>query len=189
MGIFVNPNNGAFQVALNSEIYVDKTSLLSYTNKVLGTKEGFICNSRPRRFGKSTTADMLAPYYSCGCDSEKMFEGLEIRQSSDFYVHLNKYQVIRIDVQWCRSNAKSAAATVSSIEENIIRELKEAYPEVTLPESLPEALAALNKAAGQKFIIIIDEWDCLIRDEAENQKVQEEYSKALRLPNLFILPI
>ena len=132
---------------------------------------------------------MLAPYYSCGCDSEKMFEGLEIRQSSDFYVHLNKYQVIRIDVQWCRSNAKSAAATVSYIEENIIRELKEAYPEVTLPESLPEALAALNKAAGQKFIIIIDEWDCLIRDEAENQKVQEEYSKALRLPNLFILPI
>ena len=68
MGIFVNPNNNAFQVALNSEIYVDKTQLLSYTNKVLGTKEGFICNSRPRRFGKSTTADMLTAYYSCGCN-------------------------------------------------------------------------------------------------------------------------
>ena len=59
MGIFVNPNNGAFQVALNSEIYVDKTSLLSYTNKVLGTKEGFICNSRPRRFTVATDACAL----------------------------------------------------------------------------------------------------------------------------------
>ena len=51
MGRFVNPDNSAFQVALNSEIYVDKTGLLSYTNKVLDTMQGYICNSRPRRFG------------------------------------------------------------------------------------------------------------------------------------------
>ena len=175
MGIFVNPNNSAFQVALNSEIYVDKTQLLSYTNKVLGTKEGFICNSRPRRFGKSTTADMLAAYYSRGCDSEKMFEGLEISRDSDFYTHLNRYEVIRIDVQWCRTSAKSAAATVTYIEENIIRELQEIYQKVPLPDSLPDSLAAVNKVTGQKFIIIIDEWDCLIRDEAENTELLEEY--------------
>ena len=51
MGRFVNPNNSAFRVALNSEIYVDKTGLLNETNRVLGTKQGYICNSRPRRFG------------------------------------------------------------------------------------------------------------------------------------------
>lgn len=176
MGIFVNPNNSAFQVVLNSEIYVDKTQLLSYTNKVLGTKEGFICNSRPRRFGKSTTADMLAAYYSRGCDSEKMFEGLEISRDSDFYTHLNRYEVIRIDVQWCRTSAKSAAATVTYIEKNIIRELQEIYQKVPLPDSL----AAVNKVTGQKFIIIIDEWDCLIRDEAENTELLEEYITLLR---------
>ena len=59
MGMFVNPGNDAFQVALNSEIYVDKTGLLEYTNRVIDTKQAFICNSRPRRFGKSITADML----------------------------------------------------------------------------------------------------------------------------------
>lgn len=58
MGRFVNPDNSAFQTAVNSEIYVDKTGLLSYTNKVLNTKQAFICNSRPRRFGKSTIADI-----------------------------------------------------------------------------------------------------------------------------------
>ena len=49
MGRFVNPNNSAFQVALNSQIYVDKTGMIAYINRVLGTMEGYICNSRPRR--------------------------------------------------------------------------------------------------------------------------------------------
>ena len=82
MGMFVNPDNSAFQVALNSEIYVDKTGLIKYTNKVLNKLQGYICNSCPRRFGKSVTANMLTAYYSRGCDSEKMFEGLEISKST-----------------------------------------------------------------------------------------------------------
>jgi hypothetical protein len=59
MGRFLNPDYSAFETALNSEIYIDKTGLLAYTNKVINTKQAFICNSRPRRFGKSVTADML----------------------------------------------------------------------------------------------------------------------------------
>ena len=70
MGRFVNPGNGAFQDVLNSRIYVDKTGLLEYINSVIDTTEKFICNSRPRRFGKSITADMLTAYYSKGCNSE-----------------------------------------------------------------------------------------------------------------------
>lgn len=71
MGRFVNLNNSVFQVTLNSQIYVDKTGMIAYINRVLGTMEGYICNSRPRRFGKSYTANMLAAYYSKGCDSKK----------------------------------------------------------------------------------------------------------------------
>lgn len=84
MGTFVNPGNGAFQVALNSEIYVDKTDLLKFTNKVMNTLQGYICNSRPRRFGKSITANMLTAYYSCGCDSKEMFTDLAISKDPDF---------------------------------------------------------------------------------------------------------
>ena len=96
----MNPGNGAFQVALNSKIYVDKTGLLDYTNSVLGTTDAYICNSRPRRFGKSYAANMLAAYYSKGCDSEKMFSELDIAKTENFALHLNKYDVIHIDVQW-----------------------------------------------------------------------------------------
>ena len=71
MGMFVNPDNLAFQAALNARIYVDKSGILNYTNSVLGSTDAFICNSRPRRFGKSVTANMLTAYYSKGCDSEE----------------------------------------------------------------------------------------------------------------------
>ena len=66
MSLFVNPDNSAFQAALNASIYVDKTELIQYTNSILESTEAFICNSRPRRFGKSITADMLTAYYSKG---------------------------------------------------------------------------------------------------------------------------
>ena len=82
MGRFVNPDNSAFQVALNSRIYVDKTGLIEYTNSVLDTTNAYICNSRPRRFGKSYAANMLAAYYSKGADSEQMFSGLQISRAA-----------------------------------------------------------------------------------------------------------
>lgn len=52
MGMFVNPDNSAFQAALNARIYIDKSGLINYTNSVLASSDAFICNSRPRRFGK-----------------------------------------------------------------------------------------------------------------------------------------
>ena len=79
MGRFVNPDSSAFQVALNSRIYVDKTGLIEYTNSVLDTTNAYICNSRPRRFGKSYAANMLAAYYSKGTDSEQMLLGSEVK--------------------------------------------------------------------------------------------------------------
>ena len=170
MGRYVNPDNSAFQVALNSKFYMDITGLLEYTNSVLDTPEAYICNSRPRRFGKSYTANMLAAYYSKGCDSEKMFDGLTIGKSSDFKKHLNKYDVIHIDVQWFLSSCADIKSTISYITQSVFEELKEYYPEVLPNEvlTLADALSRSRNSTGQKFIEIIDEWDILIRDEATN---------------------
>lgn len=179
MGRFVNPDNSAFQVALNSPIYVDKTGLLEYTNSVLNTTEAYICNSRPRRFGKSYAANMLAAYYSKGCNSEEMFSGLDISRESNFKTHLNKYDVIHLDIQWFLANCDNV---VVFITKSVQAELREIYPGV-LPEeeiSLSESLSRIKNIVGQKFIIIIDGRDVLIRDEAANKKVQEKYINFLR---------
>ena len=67
-------------MSLNSEIFVDKSELLDVTNRYVNTQQRFMCVSRPRRFGKSMAADMLAAYYDCGDDTEELFEGLSISQ-------------------------------------------------------------------------------------------------------------
>ena len=158
MGKFVNPDNQAFQVALNSEIYIDKTGLIAYTNRMMDTNQALICNSRPRRFGKSITANMLTAYYSCGCDSEKMFEGMQISKFDSFKEHLNKYDVIRLDIQWFITPSKSIDTVVQRIEESVVKELKEYYPEELQNQniSLAEGLSNINKVTGKKFVVIID---------------------------------
>ena len=182
MGRFVNPDNSAFQVALNSEIYIDKSGMIEEINKVLDTMQGYICHSRPRRFGKSITANMLAAYYSKGCKSEKMFSELEISKKDDFKMHLNKYNVIHIDIQWFLSNVKDIFEIVEYISQSIIEELRQIYPEhiSTDENALSEALSKIKEATGQKFIIIIDEWDALIRDEDADRDIQEKYINFLR---------
>ena len=99
MGIYYNPGNSAFQDALNSEIYVDKSGLLEFTNRIIDTKQKLLCVSRPRRFGKSMAAEMLMAYYSRGCDSGAMFQGLKIASSPSFHKHLNQYDVLYLDIQ------------------------------------------------------------------------------------------
>ena len=177
MGRFVNPDNSAFQVALNSKIYVDKTGLIKYTNSVLDTSDAYICNSRPRRFGKSYAANMLTAYYSKGADSSKMFSSLEISKDPDFNTHLNKYDVIHIDIQWFLANCERTDDVVSFITESVLDELRKIYNDAFIPDtsSLSDGLSRVKEKTGQKFIIIIDEWDVLIRDESINKKVQDEY--------------
>ena len=182
MGLFVNPDQSAFQSALNAQIYVDKSGLIEYTNSVLESTDAFICNSRPRRFGKSITADMLTAYYSRGCDSRDMFSSLKISQTPDWEKHLNKYDVIHFDVQWCMEPSGGPEKLVDFIIQNTLQELRILYPD-ELPESitsLPEALSLINAATQKRFVIIIDEWDVLIRDAATNGKVQEAYINFLR---------
>ena len=182
MGRFVNPDNSAFQAALNSRIYVDKTGLIACMNNILDSTDAYICNSRPRRFGKSYAANMLAAYYSKGASSEEMFSGLDIGKTPDFKRHLNKYDVIHIDIQWFLTNCEDKDKVVGYITKIVLDELKDVYSDVLPSEelSLPDALSRIRNRTGRKFVIIIDEWDVLIRDEAANKKVQDDYIRFLR---------
>lgn len=182
MGRFLNPDNSAFQTTLNSEIYVDKTGLIDYTNKVINTMQAFICNSRPRRFGKSITANMLTAYYSKGCNSQVMFGGLKISSMDSFEKYLNKFDVIHFDVQWFIEPGNDIENIISAMQNAVIKELREAYPAIIDNQvaGLPDAMSLITEKTGNKFIVIIDEWDVLIRDEAMNQNVQDEYIGFLR---------
>lgn len=194
MGRFLNPDNTAFKEIAKTKTYVDKTSLIELTNSFINTPKKFICSSRPRRFGKSVTAEMLTTYYSKEYDSHKYFADFEITKSLTYETHINKYDVIYFDVQGCINNAEEPAQTVEFISENILAELKEKYQSL-IPKKVSkvsEALININDKTNNKFIIIIDEWDALFRELPESKKIHEKYIDFLRSlfkgaePNRFV---
>lgn len=189
MGIYVNPGNEKYKRALRGPIYVDKSGMLEYTNRVLNTESGYICMSRPRRFGKSITAAMIAAYYSKGCDSRELFQKLKISESLGYEGHINNYDVIHVDMnvfRYRRDGEKeetvSAMGAISLFHKEIIEELKEQYPACMTGEAvdLPTALSKINRETGAKFIIIIDEWDTIFREDKTDIKAQKAYIELLR---------
>lgn len=189
MGIYVNPGNNNFKNILASKIYVDKTGILEYINSVLDTEERYICSSRPRRFGKTITADMLAAYYGKGTSSEELFKNLKISGSPDFKTHLNKYYVIQADMNNFRfrrdivtGKPVTALQSVALFHSEIISELQELFNSSVSgnEKDLPDTLAKINKDTGAVFIIIIDEWDTIFREDKSDIEAQERYIELLR---------
>jgi len=176
MGIYLNPQNDGFEKAIRSEIYVDKTGIIAYTNRYLNTEQQFICVSRPRRFGKSMALKMLAAYYSCGCNSRKLFAGLKIENDPTFEAHLNQYEVIFLNIQQFLIGAKNQSP-MEYLEQEVLEELLEEYgTSIKRPNiGLADALRKIYAKTGKKFIFLIDEWDCMMRERQELEDLQKQY--------------
>lgn len=189
MGIYLNPGEEKFACAFRSQIYVDKTGLLEYTNSIINTENCNMCISRPRRFGKSITAAMLSAYYGRNCNSREMFDTLKIARTRGYEIYLNCYDVIQVDMNVFRHrrDAKTgesinATKSVGLFHQEVIKELREAYPEC-LTESegdLPTALMKVYQSTGVKFVIIIDEWDTIFREDKRDESAQKVYIELLR---------
>lgn len=182
MGIYVNPNNLSFQNALNSDIYIDKTDLIAITNSRINTVNRFLCVSRPRRFGKSMAADMLSAYYSKGCDSRKLFAGRKAETAATFSDHINRHNVIRLDIQQFIFQESHFKIFIDEIQNVIIKELRQEYGSCFEPDSygLPGVLKQIYAFTGNRFIFIIDEWDCVFRILKNDNEVQKNYLAFLR---------
>ncbi len=181
MGIYLNPDNKGFEQAIRSKIYVDKTGLIACTNELLNTEERFVCVSRPRRFGKSMALKMLAAYYGRGCDSKGLFAGLKIEDDSSFEEHLNQYDVIYLNMQQFLIGAKKQELT-EYLEAEVLEELLEEYGYLLKRQNmgLADTLRKIYAKSGKQFIILIDEWDCVMRERQESEEMQKQYLDFLR---------
>ena len=174
MGIYLNPDSSRFEEAINSDIYIDKTGLLEYTNSVLHTMQKYLCISRPRRFGKSIAANMIAAYYSRGCNTKQMFAGFEIAKSESFEKYLNQYNTILVNMQEMLSRSRDVKSLVERFQKLVIRELKNEYPDVDYfdDEDLTLCMQDVYVQKKQTFVIIIDEWDCIFREYKTDKEAQ-----------------
>ncbi|MCC8029692.1 MAG: ATP-binding protein [Lachnospiraceae bacterium] len=182
MGLYLNPGNEAFRQICKG-VYVDKTDLIDYVNGTVETPAKMTCFSRPRRFGKSFAAKMLCAYYDKSCDSKNLFKDLKISKMDSFGEYLNKYDVIYLDITRFISRTKSLGTdVVADIQSVVIEELRKAFPEYVCEDEiyLPDALYGISQETGNKFIVIIDEWDALFREEKEDDDLQNKYVQLLR---------
>ncbi|MGN1405856.1 MAG: AAA family ATPase, partial [Erysipelotrichaceae bacterium] len=182
MSTFVNPRNDYFYRLIRHDYYVDKSELLSYTNSLIDNDSQFICNSRPRRFGKTITAFMISAYYCCADDGLESLSKLKIAKDPSFEKHLNKYIVVRYDIQYCISLAGSAKRLIEYLNKETIKELREVYPEIldNSITALSDALSRICNSTGKRFVFVIDEWDVLFRDYSSDILLQEDYLAFLR---------
>ncbi len=185
MGFYLNAGNDLFRRALNSRIYVDKSELIAYTNSILDTENEYICVSRPRRFGKSMAANMLAAYYDKSCDSMSIFKELKIAQNPEFEKNLNKYDVIFLEIQNMIAEAGGMDKLIDYIKSSLIRELETQYSDYIKCSEQNLFLMLKNvyqnsSCENNGFIFIIDEWDCIFREAKNNAEIQKEYLEFLR---------
>lgn len=182
MGSYLNPGSKGFRESINSVIYVDKTGLIEKTNAVLNTRQKLICVSRPRRFGKSMAADMLAAYYDRGGDAADLFDRLAISRSKLYRKHLNQYDVIKINIQEFLSAATDVDSMLSMIGKYLVFDLREQFPGIRFRDekNLISVMKDIFAKTKCPFVILIDEWDCLFRVYQQNQEAQRKYLDFLR---------
>ena len=182
MGNYLNPGNEKFRRMIQSEIYVDKTGMIKYTNSVLDTAQNYVCVSRPRRFGKSMAANMLTAYYSRGCNSKELFGKFEIAKDKDFEKYLNQYNTIFLNMQEFLSRSHNVEELIDRVKKLVIRDLKMEYPEVDYFDDtdLIECMQDIYAQMQYPFVVIIDEWDCIFREYKQDKEAQEKYLDFLR---------
>ena len=179
MGTYVNPGLINFNSSKKNKYYIDKSMLIALLNESIGTDNRYLCVSRPRRFGKTMAANMIAAYYSKGCDSHEIFSDLKISKDSTFEENINKYTVIQLDMNDIVIN-KGAFSVSDYINKVVVAELRNEYPIVDLEDgiTLSDSIKRINLLTHDQFVFIIDEYDIVIRDE-EYSNDFKDYLKLL----------
>lgn len=146
------------------------------------TTQKYICVSRPRRFGKSMAANMLAAYYGRGCDSKELFSGFKIAQDESFAKHLNRYDVIFLNMQEFLSRSKDMQGMLERIKKSVLWDLLEEYSDYRYFDDtdLIRTMQDIYQNTKRPFVVIVDEWDCIFREYKHNKDAQEQYLDFLR---------
>ena len=171
-------NQSFTDIITNNYFYIDKTMFI---REWWESGDTVTLITRPRRFGKSMAAYMLAAYYVRSENTENLFSHLKIAKTPSFYKHLNKYDVLMINMQEFLSKSDTVDAMLNLLERRIIKELDRHYQLEDMDrEHLDWAMQDIYECKGTSFIILIDEWDCLFREYGHDTEVQKKYLDFLR---------
>ena len=182
MGMYLNPGKFAFTEAVNSPIFIDKTPMIAFLNSLVKTKQKYVSVSRPRRFGKTTAADMICAYYDREADSASLFSGLKLAGCPDWDKYLKHFDVLRLNMIDFLTGSENISEMLSYLTEEVTDELMSKFPDVKYGSrlNLRTVMNKINGATGQQFVIVIDEWDAVFREYPNDVDGQKLYLDFLR---------
>ena len=181
MGIYINKGNSDFRDIVTHE-YVDKSSMIPLINATLNSESRYSCVTRCRRFGKSMTARMLAAYYDKSCDSRELFSGLKAEHAPSFETYLNKYYVICVDMTDFTTRFRNEKEIVKIMQQEIIDDVLKVFPDIEVKErdDLMSILYSICERTDERFLMIIDEWDAILREMGSDDYISTSYVDLLR---------
>ncbi|WP_297635983.1 AAA family ATPase [uncultured Clostridium sp.] len=181
MNVYLNTDKPLenYKKLFNTEYFVDKSRIIEYITNRIGTTDGYICVTRPRRFGKSSVVDMLGAYYSKAVNSKEIFAKLNISNYKKYEEYLNKYNVINISFNEIPENMKTYEDYIKNIVDEVKKEIVETFKINDINKK--DSLSRLLNKTGEKFIFIIDEWDYIFNNNLfiENQNNFLEFLRNL----------
>lgn len=180
MGVYLNNTSSyeAYRKVKNSTYFVDKTHILTKIIPRIETSENCLCITRPRRFGKSVIANMMAAFFSKGCNAEELFNGSQISLCDNYKSQMNQYNVISLSLNRIPNNCTSYRQYIERIESRLKRDLIHSFPAADICEQdalwdiLTDIYAQENSA---KFIFILDEWDYIFHRDFVTEEDKASY--------------
>ncbi|MCI8960339.1 MAG: AAA family ATPase [Lachnospiraceae bacterium] len=193
MGLYLNsrkPHNN-YQEVVNSTYFVDKTGLLEELIPLVGPGSGagangfragqsskYICITRPRRFGKTMAANMVAAYFGKGMDSHDLFDSLRISGSGQYEAHLNQHNVIHMTLSEMPRDCSGYESYINRIHDRMVMDLVREFPltEIGREDALWDVfnnIYELEEAA--KFIFVLDEWDFIFHRDFVTERDKRAY--------------
>ena len=181
---FLNLNfrDSSFEEIVNDKFFVDKTQMISKINKLSGMKDKYVCMTRPRRFGKTTNAVMLASYYSKGSDFKNLFDKLNINNDPFYLEHLNRHNVFFISFDILPKDNCTYAEFIERYKNFIIGDLKILCPNLTFDSNwnLSDVFNQVYAQTRERFIFIMDEWDYIFNRNLFTANEREQFLQFLK---------
>lgn len=180
MGIYLNciaPYEKYKRIA-SEKYFVDKSALIEELLPILSGEQPYICITRPRRFGKTVMANMIAAYFGKAFDSSDIFDKFDVAESEFYKNHLNQHDVIYIDFSEMPRECNSYKKYIQRIEEGLIQDLAEAYPDIVVntEAAVWDILAQIFEKGGRKkFVFVLDEWDAIFHMSFVSEQDKKEY--------------
>lgn len=179
MGMFLNNRAPfeAYKITADDRYFVDKSALLEELIPSIGREQRFLCITRPRRFGKTIMANMVAAYFGKTVDSKDIFKNLVISKSKMYEKYINNYDIIYIDFSRLPENCQTYNQYINRIKTGIKKDLLEEFPELLLQEemSLWDIFSKIFQKTNRKFFFVMDEWDAVFHMPFVSQKERQEY--------------